>query len=475
MTSPLSLGTGAEKLQRVADLIDKLDRDLEKVTLLPSDRDLALKELKIYSREPDNADPIFSEKGVVTLMHHAFYSPSTKTAREALRVLVNAMVLKPETRQIFVDKEFDRRACKDLKGENFDDEFLNSRILLLSTYDTTIDIEGLIANHHLAEYIVEKLNQHAKDLSNKAVDILSRHAKDLSSKPKSKSRSKSKADPMQDIALSETSKLLYVVSHNCPNRVSDLSTAVPHLVFILLKHPDPEPKPLDGPFKALISAFTNLDFETEKNKASLYPKGDAFKFTDRLINILESVVRAYAETELDEFASPTAKVIRKVYISAPDLVKKHMRGLIMPTAEDRVDELGTRDTLPGKLLKHLTSRKCPVFRVDISDLFLEMSDRDANKYVENVGYGFAGGLFLQESMPIPASATEAFSGGAGGSQEPRVLTQEEKDRQTEQLFELFDRLNPSSLTDVQEDPKETATTESQSPETKDDAVDNGKE
>lgn len=349
------------------------------------------------------------------------------------------MVLRPETRQIFIDQGFARRACRELKGENFDDEFLNSRILLLSTYETIIDIEELIDRHHLAEYIVEKLNRHAKDVSNKAVDILGRRAKGLSSKPKSKSRSKSKDDPMQGMALSETSKLLYVVSHICPDRVSALSTAVPHLVFIFLKHPVPEPKPLDGSFKALISAFTDLDFGAEKSKAALYPKGDTSKVADKLVDVLDRAVRAYADTELDEFVAPSVKVIRKVYTNAPEPLRKHMRGALLPTAEDRVDELGTRDTLPGKLLKHLTSRISPVFRVDVSDLFLEMSDRDANKYVENVGYGFAGGLFLQKSMPIPASATEAFSGGDGGCHEPRELTQEEKDRQSEQLFELFDQ------------------------------------
>ncbi|KAJ4311412.1 hypothetical protein N0V84_010465 [Fusarium piperis] len=467
MTRPLGQATGAEKLKIVTDLIEKLHLDVENIRLLPSDRDIALEELKIYSRDPENAGPIFSERGINALLRHAFFSPSTKTARGALRVLVNAMVLKPETRQIFIDKGFARRACRELKGENFDDEFLNSRILLLSTYETMIDLEELIDEHRLAEYIVEKLNRHAKDLSNKAVDILGRHARFLSSKPKSKSRSKSKTDPMQGMALSETSKLLYVVSHICPDRISALSTAVPHLVFIFLKHPIPEPKPLEGSFKALISAFANLDFGAEKSKAALYPKGNISKVADKLIDILNRAVRAYADTELDEFAAPSVKVIRKLYINAPALLKKHMRGLLLPTVEDRVDELGTRDTLPGKLLKHLTSRISPVFRVDISDLFLEMSDRDANKYVENVGYGFAGGLFLQKSMPIPASATEAFSGGAGGPQEPRELTQEEKDRQTEQLFELFDQLNPMSLTDGQEEPKETITTKGQPPETKD--------
>ncbi|RSL67166.1 hypothetical protein CEP54_003373 [Fusarium duplospermum] len=468
MSRPLGQATGAEKLKIVAELVDNLYDDHKEVTMLPDVRDRALEELKIYSRDPDNADPVFSQKSVDMLLRHSFYSPSTKTAREALRVLVNVMVLKPETRQMFIDQDFAGRACKELKNENFDDEFLNSRVLLLSCYETSINVEELIDKCCLAEYIVENLNRHAKDLSNKIINKLSRHVKDLSGKPKSKSRSKSKDDPMQDMALTETSKLLYVVSHNCTDRISVLSAAVPHLVYILLKHPIPESKPLDSPFKALISAFTNLDFGSEKNKAALYPKGKTFKVADRLVNILELVVRAYADTELDEFASPSAKVIRKVYTNASDPLKKHMRGLLLPTAEDRVDELGTRDTLPGKLLKHMTSRTCPVFRVDIINLFLEMSDRDANKYAENVGYGFAGGLFLQKSMPIPASATEAFGGGAGGSQEPRVLTKEEKERQTEELFELFDRLNPSSLTNGQEDPQETTTTESQPSKAKDD-------
>ncbi|KAM0430550.1 hypothetical protein ACHAPT_005899 [Fusarium lateritium] len=463
MSRPLGQATGPEKLKTVTELVDILSEDAENTRLLPEDRDLALEELKIYSRDTKNSDPLYSEKGVTMLMRHAFFSPSTKTAREALRILVNAMVLRPETRQMFIDQGFARRACRELKGLNFDDEFLNSRILLLSTYDTTINIGELIDRYHLSEYIVEKLYLHVKDLSNKPTHKLGRLLNDLvTTKPKTKLRSKSKVDPMQEVALIETSKLLYVVGHRCRDRISTLTPAVPHLVHILLKQTVPEPKPFSGSLKALISAFTDLDFEAEKSKIALYPKGDTFKVARKLIGILGRAVKAYADTELDEFVAPSVKVIRKVYTNGPDSVKETMCQLLLPTANDRGDELGTRDTLPGILLKHLTSRTCPAFRLEVSDLFLEISGSDANKYAQNVGYGFAGSFLLQQSMPIPTTASEAFSGrGAGGSQEPREMTQEEKERQTQELFELFDKLNPTSFTEEQDDPQEAVTREGQ--------------
>jgi hypothetical protein len=86
-----------------------------------------------------------------------------------------------------------------------------------------------------------------------------------------------------------------------------------------------------------------------------------------------------------------------------------------------------------------------------------MSERDASKFVENVGYGFASGFLFQNNVAIPASASEAFStSDATGMQKPvnpitgqflesekhpeeKELTQEEKEREAERLFVLFER------------------------------------
>ena len=105
-----------------------------------------------------------------------------------------------------------------------------------------------------------------------------------------------------------------------------------------------------------------------------------------------------------------------------------------------------------------------------------MSGKDARAFVQNVGYGFASGFLFQHNVPMPENALEAWStsetqsegsggsgnrisqdsGGSKESQKPvnpvtgqrrefetRVeepeMTEEEKEREAEKLFVLFER------------------------------------
>src|SRR4051812_34730571 len=106
-----------------------------------------------------------------------------------MRCLANAMLTNPGTRQMFVDLGYESKACNKLKNDNRDDEFLVSRILFLTTYQTNIDILSLIARHHLADIIVQNLARHAKVVSGKSA--------------------KGKPDAMSDLAITETAKLLF--------------------------------------------------------------------------------------------------------------------------------------------------------------------------------------------------------------------------------------------------------------------------
>ncbi|KAM5343041.1 hypothetical protein ACJ41O_014007 [Fusarium nematophilum] len=432
----LGTATGPAKLKAVTELVNNLSDDLDKVILLPSDRDLALEELKIYGRDPNNADPIFTEKGIHMLLRHAFHSPSTKTARAALRVLANAMLLKADTRQVFVDKGFAPRACDELKTENSDDEFLISRIIFLSTYGTTVDLKELIDKHHLADRIIDNLSRHAKELSGK---------------------SKAKVDPMQEMALVETLKLLFNVTHYCPDHVAAFTPAVPHIVPLLWKQVIPESQPLGPPFGPLVNALLNLDLEADKSKAVLYPKNDPNKVAARLINLLDPAISTYGDADLEPVVSPLLNVIRKVHEYAPQPTKEYIRKLLLPTAEDRKNVLGRGETLSAKILKNSTNPTAPALREAISNLLFDMSDRDASTFVENVGYGFASGFLFQNNMPIPTSASEAFSTrDISGSQKPvnpitgqfvdaekivdePEMSEAEKEREAERLYVLFER------------------------------------
>ncbi|KEY65087.1 hypothetical protein S7711_08156 [Stachybotrys chartarum IBT 7711] len=426
------------------------------LTVLP-ERNAALEELKLYGRDPQNADPIFAEKGISTLLRHAFYSPSSETARAAMRVLANAMLLKPNTRQIFVDHGFAPKACHHLANNSWDDEFLASRILFLSTYGTTVDLLDLVDNHQLADRVTDRLGHHAKLIS---------------------SKSKGNSELMEEMALTETLKLLFNVTHYCSERISSFDSAVPYVVELLWKQDIPASKPLDAPspFGPLVNALLNLDLTSSKSSSSLYPKNEPAKVTALLIDLLDRSLKSYGDDELEVTVTPLVSLLKKIYDSAPEATKAQMREALLPTAEDRKSVLGKGDSLSSKLLKNSTHPTAPALRDAISHLLFNLSDRDASKFVENIGYGFASGFLFQNNVPIPESAAEAFSTvdttGAARPVNPITgqfmenethpdepeLTEEEKEREAEKLFVLFERLKANGIINVQ-NPVEAAVQE----------------
>jgi hypothetical protein len=377
------------------------------------------------------------------LTRHAFNSPSKTTSRNALRCLANAMLLKPATRQMFVDLHYESKACRCLKHDNRDDEFLISRILFLTTYNTNIDIEALIDQHHLAEIITQNLARHAAHYDEK--------------------KKKLEADPMEDMALIETLKLLFNVSHFCPQRSQSFTPAIPHILTILGKRQVIPSKPLESPFGPLINSLINLDLKDTEAIHDLFPKIDPTFNVARLIELLDLAIRSYREDELDQQVSPLLTLLRKIYEVAPTDVKSYIKMLILPSDSDRKQPLGRTETLSSRLLRLSTSPLAPQSREGISSLQFEMSDKDARKFVQNVGYGFASGFLFQHNVPVPENALDAFSstGSDGGSSssmnEKQInpitgqavdfeskfdgpeMTQAEKEREAERLMVLFDR------------------------------------
>ncbi|KAK2761057.1 guanine nucleotide exchange factor synembryn [Colletotrichum kahawae] len=436
--------TGNAKLETVTSLMNKLGEDLRSVSLLPQQRDAALEELKIYGRDPRDAGPIFTSEGIEILTKHAFNSPSSSTSRAALRVLANAMLLNPQTRQMFVDLGYEDKACKKLKSDSFDDEFLASRVIFLTTYETNIDLLALIQKHGLAETVVEQLGKHAKLLA--------------------KGQNKSPVDPMEDMALNEILRLLFNVSHFCSTEASAFTASIPHIITLLWKQDISEKKPLDPPFNSLVNALLNLKLEDEDIQSSIYPKNEPKKVSERLIELLDLSLKAYTDNELEQLTTPLVGVLRRVHDGAPEEVKKYIRTTLLPTEEDRKEVLGRGTSLTSRLLRNSTNPMTPQLRDAISHLLFDMSDKDASKFVENVGYGFASGFLFQNNIPIPANASEAFSSGDGQrhvnpitgqfiDKEKDVdvpeMTEEEKEREAEKLFVLFERLRRTGIVDIQ--------------------------
>jgi hypothetical protein len=347
-------------------------------------------------------------------------------------VLCNALFLRPETRQIFIDLGYEAKACEKLKNDNRDDEFLISRLVFLTTYDTTVSLTALIDEHHLADSIVVNLARHAKRISAEGITA--------------------KVDPMEDMALVETLKLLFNVTHFAPERATAFVSAIPHIATILTKHDLPaENTPLAPPFGQLINALINLKLDDESIQAAIYPEEHPAAVAERLIQLLDMALIAYSDDELETNVTPAITALMAIHEHAPDNVRQFIRGKLLPTEEDRKQVLGRGNSLTSRLLRNSTNPLTPKLRDTISHLLFDLSDKDANTFVGNVGYGFASGFLFQNNIPVPESASKTL-----GEERPinpitgqfidtekfadlPEMTQEEKEREAERLFVLFER------------------------------------
>lgn len=373
------------------------------------------------------------------MLAHAFDSASDTTSRNALRCLVNAMVLNPATKRFLFDLGYESKACAKLRNDNWDDEFLISRILLLATYIPGIDKAALITKHGLAGAVVTRLRRHA--------DIPS---------------SEIKKDPMEDMALAETLKLLFNLGHFCPEQRGELAPAIPSVVKMIQSRPLPDGKPLDPPFGPLVNALVDMDLQSEDAKAALFPGDAPNKSVGRMIQILESSLSSYSEDEVEAAVAPLVGVLVRMYEVAPEPEQQYMREKLLPTENDREQVLGSSGSLPSRLLKNSTNPLAPELRKSISHLLFDLSGRDATKFIENVGYGFASGFLFSNNIQIPEGALGAAGTGSSGAaaassagkevnpitgqfldaeKHPDMppMTREEKEREAERLFVLFER------------------------------------
>jgi hypothetical protein len=271
---------------------------------------------------------------------------------------------------------------------------------------------------------------------------------------------------MDDMALTETCKLLFNITHFYPDLNVTFSKSIPLLLQILYKTKITNP-PLDTPLSAVINALINLDLAEKSghsfSHSSFFPKLDPKGIPEHIVNILDAAISYYKEGELDQAASPVLTLIRKIYEIAPEGVKKYMEFLLLPTDAERSKPLGTSDTLSSRLLRLSTSAHTPTLRTSISAMMFELSGQDSGKFVHNVGYGFASGFLMSQGMPVPENANEAFAeGGAENAINPVTgqrlnqevqddgppMTDEEKEREAEKLFVLFERLKRTGVVDV---------------------------
>lgn len=220
-------------------------------------------------------------------------------------------------------------------------------------------------------------------------------------------------------------------------------------------------KPLDGLIGYLVNALSTLDLTEKSGKFEsnpLFPKFNQNCNVDKLINILDAAVRVYKQDKQEDMESrivPLLHLLITIYEQAPEGPKKYMEWLLLPEDQDRSVPIGRSDTLSSKLLA-LSTTPSMHLKTTISELMYVLSGKNAENLTKNIGYGFAAGFLASRNVEIPQNANEAFATNSSNTN-PNInpitgqrwdaetrdnrppMTQEEKEREAERLFVLFER------------------------------------
>ena len=225
--------------------------------------------------------------------------------------------------------------------------------------------------------------------------------------------------------MTETLKLLFNLCQFYPSYVPTFTKSMLSILKILKNIDLPTPV-LQAPTTYLINALLNLDLEDARGHHfpcnPLFPTFDPTVNVSRLCAVLALAIRQSADEELEKFAVPLVTLLRRIHEFAPEGVRARLGALLLPAAAERAQPLGRADTLPARLLRLSGSPGAPKLRESVQSLLFELSGRDAERFVRNVGYGFAAGFLVNHGVAVPQSAAEAFSSGDGDARGPSVGT-----------------------------------------------------
>ncbi|KAA8897502.1 hypothetical protein TRICI_006718 [Trichomonascus ciferrii] len=149
------------------------------------------------------------------------------------------------------------------------------------------------------------------------------------------------------------------------------------------------------------------------------------------------------------------------------------RERILPSASDRKQVLGTTDSLASYLLRITIDPVLRTTRNIIFDIFWKLSHESPDEFVGNFGLGYASSFLASHGIAFPESVnttqpstpTTTSDNVAGPSVNPITgqyvqyekqtpnpvdeMTEEEKERDAERMFVLFERLKANNMIKVQ--------------------------
>lgn len=171
----------------------------------------------------------------------------------------------------------------------------------------------------------------------------------------------------------------------------------------------------------------------------------------------DSSVRQLCKQEgvsLDELLPPLVVLLTRL-ADGNTAARLRMKEWLLPADLDRTVQLEQREDLLGRCLRLMSSVYFPRCKDIVGELLFVICESDASILASQVGYGnCAGFLFNKGIMAPPTGLTdaqgEAINPITGIRNKPRdddeiEMTEEEKEREAEKLFVLFDRLEKKGM------------------------------
>ena len=422
----------------VRKCLDELRKDVDDGCLSQSRREEVLGQLKVLGRDVNHVKSRYDAEALNVLGHYGFGRYPRSTCREALRCIANALLLIPQCQNYFAELGFLPKAAEDLKLQEDEDEFLLSRILFLMTYNKPTDFEKVADKYDIPGSIMQNVNRHARTADQLAMNTIA------------------------TAALSDSLKLLFNVIHAFPKYSSVFRPIVPDILKVISATPIPKP-PLQPPLVWKLNALASVDLAKRDGLEGDQEVSEMLAVLPRLVEILDSSLRGYRPTQLDTSLIPLITILRSMIATGDDSLKVQLKEDLLPKDSERDLPLGQTSTLASRLLRLTTQPGLVNLPEAVSALLFELSDKDASAFVKNVGYGYAAGYLMTHKIPIPEDIQRPSSSrgdvpfnpitGQRLDREPVVdmpeMSQEEKEREAERLFVLFERLRATGVVDVQ--------------------------
>lgn len=405
---------------------------------------------------------------ILTGLNHGGSVQQDQVTQEAMKCIANSLLLSQELRPLFCKLNatqiiLERLLSREKLCLSTDTLFLYARLLFLATIEPSPLIICLIHDFKVSLIISELLNSFnfvtrsrpgfseamvAIDLLKLVFNLMVNYPKAFFLLPGYSLDSLSKTSYNASKLVEDPSEFIFEY-FNC------LFDPVVRVINLSMNSDS------DGLFIACAQILFN--FPPEKFTAELTSAIDYTKFGDYLINIILKPAReaSYSGEYIDIYdrLAPCILLLSSLCRVHPSLKSKASNELL-PSDKERENRIGESDSASSRLVAILTAGSIGGLKDALGELYFVLCDENVEEIVKKLGYGNVAGFLMNRQMGMLPKALGKFfvnpndnkpinpiTGQYHDSEATSKdsMTPDEKLREAERLFVLFERMKKNPI------------------------------